>query len=331
MSTTEDAKPSAEEAAGASLPSTAAAAVAAPGGGSPHKLPLIITGTEEHGPFVPPKPEDIHDVKPALKKQPHIGADGDGMMDDAGIDGDDEGGAGEDADHEMEEDGGNKKKKAKKALKWDEHAIEEHDLLRGTRMKVSRTNWSGFTAPRIGIINGFSSSLVIHCHDDTARIFTLTYHICCIHVMNPLLQIEEPKTPFSHYDHEHHSDDDSAKHPRSPPAEDQGAHHGERSSIDEGMLGRKLASVAAVREFYPSSPSASSRDGGGACSDEEEAKKHRQHEREFGMHRKHHYNEMEMLRRFREQHPGGLLDGEDDDEDDEDESGNGGGEKMEEG
>ena len=150
--------------------------------------------------------------------------------------------------------------------------------------------------------------------------------------MNPLLlQIEEPKTPFSHYDHEHHSDDDSAKHPRSPPAEDQGAHHGERSSIDEGMLGRKLASVAAVREFYPSSPSASSRDGGGACSDEEEAKKHRQHEREFGMHRKHHYNEMEMLRRFREQHPGGLLDGEDDDEDDEDESGNGGGEKMEEG
>lgn len=149
MSTTEDAKPSAEEAAGASPLSTAAAAVAAPGGGSPHKLPLIITGTEEHGPFVPPKPEDIHDVKPALKKQPHIGVDGDGMMDDAGIDGDDEGGAGEDADHEMEEDGGNKKKKAKKALKWDEHAIEEHDLLRGTRMKVSRTNWSGFTAPRI--------------------------------------------------------------------------------------------------------------------------------------------------------------------------------------
>ncbi len=27
--------------------------------------------------------------------------------------------------------------KEKKALTWDEHAIEEHDLLRGTRMKVS--------------------------------------------------------------------------------------------------------------------------------------------------------------------------------------------------
>ena len=128
MSTTEpDAKPSAEEAAG--TPSLEAA---------PRKLPLIITGTEEHGPFVPPKPEDIHDVKPALKKHPNIGVDADAMMaDDAGADGDDEGGAGEDADV-MEENGGNKKKKAKKALKWDEHAIEEHDLLRGTRMKVGR-------------------------------------------------------------------------------------------------------------------------------------------------------------------------------------------------
>ena len=34
------------------------------------------------------------------------------------------------------------------------------------------------------------------------------------------------------------------------------------------MLGRKLASVAAAREFYPSSPSASSRDGGSVHSDE---------------------------------------------------------------
>jgi hypothetical protein len=30
-----------------------------------------------------------------------------------------------------------RKKKDKKALTWDEHAIEEHDLLRGSRMKVS--------------------------------------------------------------------------------------------------------------------------------------------------------------------------------------------------
>jgi hypothetical protein len=29
--------------------------------------------------------------------------------------------------------------KEKKHVEWDEHAIEEHDLLRGTRMKVSQT------------------------------------------------------------------------------------------------------------------------------------------------------------------------------------------------
>mmetsp|Transcript_21118 Transcript_21118/g.29593 ORF Transcript_21118/g.29593 Transcript_21118/m.29593 type:complete len:307 (+) Transcript_21118:80-1000(+) len=32
------------------------------------------------------------------------------------------------------------KKKKKKALTWDEHAIEEHDLLRGTRMKIDEPN-----------------------------------------------------------------------------------------------------------------------------------------------------------------------------------------------
>ena len=185
MSTAEDAKPSAEEATGASPPSTAAAA--APGGGSPHKLPLIITGTEEHGPFVPPKPEDIHDVKPALKRHPHIGVDGDRMMeDDAGIDGDDEGDAGEDADHDMDEDGGNKKKKAKKALKWDEHAIEEHDLLRGTRMKVRSIGRIKSPSYRNNqwilqvIDDSFIFTMILH-----ARIFTLTYILFvahCIHI-----------------------------------------------------------------------------------------------------------------------------------------------------
>lgn len=153
-------------------------------------------------------------------------------------------------------------------------------------------------------------SLCAHLNLPSARIYYL-YPI-------RLFQIDEPKTPFSHYDHEHHSDDDSAKHPRTPPAEDQVAHRGDRSSIDHGILERKLAGVAAVREFYPSSPSASSRDGGSAYSDEEEAKKRRNHDREFQMHRKHHYNEMEMLRRFKAEHPGGLLDGEDDDDDNDD-------------
>lgn len=49
-------------------------------------------------------------VKPALKKHPIHGADG-----------------GYSADHEH---------KKKKELVWDEPTIEEHDKLRGTRMKV---------------------------------------------------------------------------------------------------------------------------------------------------------------------------------------------------
>ena len=49
--------------------------------------------------------------------------------------GEEEEGGGNDAD--AEDDHKNKRKtKKKKALKWDEAAIEEHDLLRGTRMKV---------------------------------------------------------------------------------------------------------------------------------------------------------------------------------------------------
>ena len=34
--------------------------------------------------------------------------------------------------------GGGEGKGMKKHVEWDEHAIEEHDLLRGTRMKVSK-------------------------------------------------------------------------------------------------------------------------------------------------------------------------------------------------
>ena len=55
-------------------------------------------------------------VKPALKKHPlHSGDDTSGDNKAVGVDG---------------------QKKKKKALKWDGEAIEEHDLLRGTRMKV---------------------------------------------------------------------------------------------------------------------------------------------------------------------------------------------------
>mmetsp|Transcript_25615 Transcript_25615/g.46249 ORF Transcript_25615/g.46249 Transcript_25615/m.46249 type:complete len:180 (-) Transcript_25615:91-630(-) len=131
-----------------------------------------------------------------------------------------------------------KEGRPKKELKWDEEIIEEHDQLRGTRMKI-----------------------------------------------------EEPNTPYTHYDS--HSDgnesDGSMKRPKSP------AEQEKVLSWDE--LHVRLKDVA---DNYPSSPSSQ---GG------EDVKKHQ----EFVEARKHHYNEMEMVRKFREQHP--SLDEDEDDAD----------------
>ena len=63
----------------------------------------------------------------------------------------------------------------------------------------------------------------------------------------------------------------------------------------------KLADVA---DNYP--PSSPSSHGGDHV---EEERKHQ----EFVEHRKHHYNEMDMVRKFKEEH-GGVVDVEDDDE-----------------
>lgn len=82
------------------------------------------------------------------------------------------------------------------------------------------------------------------------------------------------------------------KRPKSPAETDQKV-----LSWDE--LHVKLKDVA---DNYPSSPSSQ---GGEFAADE------RKHQ-EFVEHRKHHYNEMEMVRKFREQH--GSLDEDDGDE-----------------
>ena len=84
------------------------------------------------------------------------------------------------------------------------------------------------------------------------------------------------------------------KRPKSPAETDQKV-----LSWDE--LHVKLKDVA---DNYPSSPSSQ---GGG-----EEVKKHQ----EFVEHRKHHYNEMEMLRKFRAEHPSLDDDVENDADDD---------------
>ena len=146
----------------------------------------------------------------------------------------------------------------KKHLKWDEKAIEEHDLLRGTRMKI-----------------------------------------------------DEPNTPYTHYDSGAESDD--SRRPKSPA--------NQRPTLQWDVLQNKLDSVAAVREAYPSSPSSShGADGEGHSSDVEEERRKEMRHMEFKEHRKRHYNEMEAVRKFRQEHGGEILladEDEDGDADDE--------------
>lgn len=127
-----------------------------------------------------------------------------------------------------------------KHLQWDEVAIEEHDQLRGTRMKI-----------------------------------------------------DEPNTPYTHYDSGAESDD--SRRPKSP------AHQKPQLSWD--VLQTKLDSVAAVREQYPSSPSSHAETD---QSDVEDERKKEMRRLEFREHRKRHYNEMEAVRRFRQENPDGT-------------------------
>lgn len=133
------------------------------------------------------------------------------------------------------------RKKKSGGLKWDEAKIQEHDLLRGTRMKI-----------------------------------------------------DEPDTPYNHYDSGSETD---------------GSHHSANNKNPENELSwdhlhNKLHAAAVAQEAYPSSPSSH----GGNASEDEERRKKDVKALEFQEHRKRHYNEMELVRRFRQEHP-------DDDED----------------
>ncbi len=131
-------------------------------------------------------------------------------------------------------------KSEKKGLKWDEKAIEEYDLLRGTRMKI-----------------------------------------------------DEPKTPYTHYDSGQESDD--SRRPKSPIEP-------KRDALSWDSLQNRLDTVAAVRAAYPSSPSSSYH-----SDNEDERKKEEMRQIEFKEHRKRHYNEMELVRKFRQEHPDGVI------------------------
>ena len=137
----------------------------------------------------------------------------------------------------------NSPKKKKGGLKWDEAKIEEHDKLRGTRMKI-----------------------------------------------------EEPNTPY------HHNYDSGS--------ETDGSHSQfKEQALSWDHLENKLAGVAAARDAYPSSPSSHAYD-----SATEEERQQEMKAIQFKEHRKRHYNEMELVRKFRQQHP--------DPSDEEDESDN---------
>ena len=126
----------------------------------------------------------------------------------------------------------------KKDLKWDEAKIEEHDKLRGTRMKI-----------------------------------------------------DEPNTPFAHYDSG--SDTDGSHNAASK----------EAGELSWDHLQNKLESVAAVRDAYPSSPSSHDavHDDQLHNSDAEDEHQKEIKAMEFKEHRKRHYNEMELVRKYREE------------------------------
>ena len=172
-------------------------------------------------------------VKPALKKKAGFNAAA---------------AAGEAADDHHE----------KKALKWDEVAITEHDKLRGTRMKI-----------------------------------------------------EEPNTPYTHYDSGQESDDSSGKQLQKSPVSQS------KNALSWDALQNRLDSLAAVQDAFPSMDTSSNtsstamntttgndNDGQSQSSDgaTRDAEKQELKKLEFAEHRKRHYNEMELVRQYRQQH-----------------------------
>ena len=115
---------------------------------------------------------------------------------------------------------------------------------------------------------------------------------------------------FHHFESQSHSSDnesESSYRSRENPGD----------IINWNHLGNKLDAVAAARDIFPSSPSMSSVDCGignnssGPDSDMEGDKGRRNmKKKEFSLHRKAHYNEMEAVKKWQAEH-------QDDDDDDE--------------
>ena len=196
-------------------------------------------------------------------------------------------------------------------LTWDEHAIEEHDLLRGTRMKVSESVCTIFAIRIHKCVSGQLFQL-------TYLVFICKYYnLIDIQNLTTCKKIDEPDTPYTHYEHSDEESTSSGHHPRSP---DENHPHHEKNSLANqwGDVSSKLQAVADKREeaggaSCPLSP-ALSRDSN--MSDEEEKKQSGEHEKKFKDLRKKHYNEAEMMRKWREEHAN--MDEEEDEEEEDD-------------
>ena len=120
------------------------------------------------------------------------------------------------------------------------------------------------------------------------------------------MKIDEPDTPYHHnYDSGSETDGSHRSHERNE----------KKGALDMTHLQNKLdAHVAAKAQVCPNSPGASL----GSADEEERAKELKA--LEFKEHRKRHYNEMEMVRRFRMQHANDDDDDDDGDNDADDEA-----------
>jgi protein phosphatase inhibitor 2 len=118
------------------------------------------------------------------------------------------------------------------------------------------------------------------------------------------MNIDEPKTPYVYYDSGAESDD--SRRMKSPGKE--------KATLSWDNLQNRLDSVAAVREQYPSSPSDHNVDTD--SSDVEDATKKEMRRLEFQEHRKRHYNEFELVKKYRAQNQEDEQNGDGDDEGD---------------
>ena len=154
----------------------------------------------------------------------------------------------------------NNNAKAKKSIEWDEVAIAEHDLTRGTRMTI-----------------------------------------------------DEPKTPFA-YDSEMHNEENNDGYQVMETDQNKNDYNSQKGQVhlsDQwGSLENKLKQVAQQKEIHGDDFGVLGRTPHSTPVDKE-----KKISDAFKKKMKAHYNEIEVLRRFRALHPDGI---DDDDEEDED-------------